>query len=189
MRDLADKVDDLSRLVARQSGTLGQLADARRRPGLDLSLLVDLHGLRADALAAADATRSGRERTAFESIAAGLERLLAGRGAKLVVPRSGHPFSAATMEAAEEVPCADTSLDRTVAVLLEPGLEADGRTVRPARVAVHRYSAKALEQADGEEPASDPEVAAGERRSDDVEDVPSGTPGRPARRGVRREAR
>jgi molecular chaperone GrpE len=35
----------------------------------------------------------------------------------------------------------DVALDRTVAALLEPGLEADGRSVRPARVAVHRLRA------------------------------------------------
>jgi molecular chaperone GrpE len=140
IRELADKVDDLSRLVARQSGALGQLADARRRPGTDVALLVDLHALRGDALAAAAATRSGKERGAFEAIATGLERLLAGRGGVLVVPRPGHPFSAATMEAAEEVRCADAALDRTVAALVAPGLEADGRTVRPAKVTVHRYA-------------------------------------------------
>jgi molecular chaperone GrpE len=142
IRELADKVDDLSVLVARQSGTLGQLADATRRPGTDLALLVDLHALRGDALTAAGATRSAKERTAFQAIAAGLERLLAGRGGVLVVPRTGHPFSAATMEAAEEVACEDASLDRTVAVVLAPGLEADGRMVRRARVAVHRYAAQ-----------------------------------------------
>ncbi len=33
----------------------------------------------------------------------------------------------------------DAALDRTVAALLEPGLEVGGRSVRPARVAVHRH--------------------------------------------------
>jgi molecular chaperone GrpE len=33
----------------------------------------------------------------------------------------------------------DAALDRTVAALLEPGLEVDGRSVRPARVVVHRH--------------------------------------------------
>ncbi len=159
IRDLADKVDDLSRLVARQSGALGQIADARRRPGSDVALLVDLHALRGDALAAASTTRSGKERGAFEAIATGLERLLAGRGGMLVVPRAGHPFSAATMEAAEEVACSDASLDRTVATLLAPGLEADGRTVRPARVAVHRYAAQpvATDPAPEDTPEPEPE--------------------------------
>jgi molecular chaperone GrpE len=159
IRDLADKVDDLSRLVARQSGALGQLADARRRPGTDLSLLVDLHALRSDALAAAAATRPGRERGVFETIATGLERLLAGRGGVLVVPRPGHPFSAATMEAAEEVPCADAARDRTVAELVAPGLEADGRTVRPARVTVHRYAPQAATAEPEPEPDSPSEPA------------------------------
>jgi molecular chaperone GrpE len=157
IRDLADKVDDLSRLVARQSGALGQIADSRRRPGSDVALLVDLHALRGDALAAASTTRSGKERGAFEAIATGLERLLAGRGGVLVVPRAGHAFSAATMEAADEVACADASLDRTVAALLAPGLEADGRTVRPARVAVHRYAAQSVPPEPAPEPGPAPE--------------------------------
>ncbi|GAA1261700.1 hypothetical protein GCM10009609_25760 [Pseudonocardia aurantiaca] len=169
IRDLADKVDDLSRLVARQSGALGQIADPRRRPGSDVALLVDLHALRGDALAAASTTRSGKERGAFEAIATGLERLLAGRGGVLVVPRAGHPFSAATMEATEEVACSDASLDRTVATLLAPGLEADGRTVRPARVAVHRYVAQpvatdpAPEDTPEPQPEDTPEPPAPER--------------------------
>jgi molecular chaperone GrpE len=175
IRELADKVDDLSRLVARQSGALGQLADARRRPGLDVALLVDLHALRGDALAAASATRSGRERGAFEAIAIGLERLLAGRGGALVVPRPGHPFSAATMEAAEEVACADASLDRTVATLLAPGLEADGRTVRPARVAVHRYAAQPV--------VAEPEPVPEPVPVPEPEPVAEPEPGRPARTG------
>jgi molecular chaperone GrpE len=157
IRELADKVDDLSRLVARQSGALGHLADTRRRPGTDLALLVDLHALRGDALAAAAATRSGRERGAFEAIATGLERLLAGRGGVLVVPRPGHPFSAATMEAAEEVPCAEAALDRTVAALVAPGLEADGRTVRPAKVTVHRYAPQPVTAEPEPEAAPEPE--------------------------------
>jgi molecular chaperone GrpE len=153
IRELTDKVDDLSRLVARQSGALGQLAESGGRRGPDIPLLVDLHALRGDALAAAGAARSAKERSAFEAIATGLERLLAGRGGVLVMPRAGHPFSAATMEAAEEVACTDTSLDRTVAALLSPGLEAEGRTVRPARVAVHRYATQpATAQSDTEQP-------------------------------------
>jgi molecular chaperone GrpE len=175
IRDLADKVDDLSRLVARQSGALGQIADARRRPGSDVALLVDLHALRGDALAAASATRSGKERGAFEAIATGLERLLAGRGGVLVVPRAGHPFSAATMEAAAEVTCADAALDRTVATLLAPGLEADGRTVRPARVAVHRYAAQPV--------ATDPAPQATPEPQPEPEPQPTPEPPAPERNG------
>lgn len=139
LQDLADKVDDLSRLVARQSATLGRLADGGARPGPDVPLLVELHALRCDALACAATSRTRKDRAAFEAIAAGLERLLAGRGGTLVSPRPGDPFRAATMEAAEVVDAGDAALDRTVAALLEPGLEVDGRSVRPARVAVHRH--------------------------------------------------
>ena len=53
----------------------------------------------------------------------------------------------------------DASLDRTVATLLAPGLEADGRTVRPARVAVHRYAAQpvATDPAPQDTPEPEPE--------------------------------
>jgi molecular chaperone GrpE len=184
IRELADKVDDLSRLVARQSGALGQLADPGRRPGTDLALLVDLHALRGDALVAARATRSGKERAAFEAIATGLERLLAGRGGVLVVPRAGHPFSAATMEAAEEVACADASLDRTVAALLTPGLDADGRTVRPARVAVHRYAAQPPAAPVAADPvAADPVAVEPMAREPDPSTTPEPEPPAPERNG------
>jgi molecular chaperone GrpE len=140
LQDLADKIDDLSRLVSRQAATLGKLTDGAARPGRDVPLLVELHALRGDALACAATARIRKDRSAFEAIAAGLERLLAGRGGTLVTPRPGHAFSAATMEAAEVVATDDAALDRTVAALLEPGLEVEGRSVRPARVVVHRHA-------------------------------------------------
>jgi molecular chaperone GrpE len=118
LQDLADKIDDLSRLVARQSAALARLVEGGTRAGPDVPLLVELHALRSDALACAATTRTRKERSAFEAIAAGLERLLAGRGGTLVSPRSGHAFSAATMEAAEVVATDDAALDRTVAALL-----------------------------------------------------------------------
>jgi molecular chaperone GrpE len=139
LQELVDKIDELSRLVTRQSLTLARLAESGTRPGPDVPLLVELHSLRCDALASAAATRTRKERSAFEAIAARLERLLAGRGGVLVSPRPGHAFSAATMEAADVVATDDAALDRTVAALLEPGLDVDGRSVRPARVAVHRH--------------------------------------------------
>ena len=139
LQDIADKVDDLSRLVTRQSTALARLVDGGAPTRADVPLLVELHALRSDALACAATTRARKERTAFEAIAAGLERLLAGRGGTLVSPRPGAAFSAAVMEAAEVVATNDAALDRTVAALLEPGLEVDGRSVRPARVVVHRH--------------------------------------------------
>jgi molecular chaperone GrpE len=138
--DIADKVDDLARLLGRQGATLGALADARAadtRP--DLPLLVELHALRVDALRCAGTARSGRERGGFEALAAGLERLLVGRGGAPVAPAPGTAFSGSTMEAVEVLRTADPALDRTVARLLEPGLLVGGRSVRPARVAVHRH--------------------------------------------------
>ena len=80
LQDIADKVDDLSRLVTRQSTALARLVDGGAPTRADVPLLVELHALRSDALACAATTRARKERTAFEAIAAGLERLLAGRG-------------------------------------------------------------------------------------------------------------
>ncbi|GAA0943711.1 hypothetical protein [Pseudonocardia zijingensis] len=139
LQDITDKLDDLTRLVTRQSATVARLADGGARTGPDVPLLVELHALRSDALTCAATTRTRKDRAAFEALAAGLERLIAGRGGTLVSPRPGHPFSAAMMEAAEVVTTGDAALDRTVAALLEPGLEVEGRSVRPARVAVHRH--------------------------------------------------
>jgi Molecular chaperone GrpE (heat shock protein) len=138
LREIADKVDDVARLVQRQSATIAQLADARGAAGPDVPLLVELHALRGDALACAATARSKRERSAFAAIAGGLERLIAGRGGSVVAPEPGDAFSAATMEAAEIVPTDDAALDRTVAKVLEEGLQVGQRSVRPARVAVHR---------------------------------------------------
>jgi molecular chaperone GrpE len=138
--DIADKVDDVARLLARQASTLGAIADARTNgSGPDVPLLVELHALRVDALRCAATARSRRERTAFEAVAGGLERLLTGRGGSVVAPLAGEPFSGSSMEAVEVVATEDAGLDRTVATLLEPGLLAGGRSVRPARVAVHRH--------------------------------------------------
>lgn len=139
--DIADKVDDVARLLARQAATLGAIADAKpaASAGPDLPLLVELHALRVDALQCAGTARSRRERTAFEVLAAGLERLLVGRGGAPVAPGVGEAFSGSTMEAVEVLATDDPGLDRTVARLLEPGLLAAGRSVRPARVAVHRH--------------------------------------------------
>lgn len=140
LTDIADKVDDVARLVARQSATLGAMAAARGADsGPDLPLLVELHALRVDALRCADTARSRRERGAFEAIAGGLERLLNGRGATVVAPAVGEPFSGTTMEAVGVLAAAEPQLDRTVAELLEPGLQVGGRSVRPARVVVHRH--------------------------------------------------
>ncbi|OJY40018.1 nucleotide exchange factor GrpE [Pseudonocardia sp. 73-21] len=141
LTDIADKIDDVGRMLARQSATLGDLAGAgSRTSGPDVPLLVELHALRVDALACAATARSRRERAAFEATAAGLERLLNGRGGRVIVPRAGEPFSSTTMDAVEVVATEDAAQDRTVAVLREPGLQVGGRNVRPARVAVHRHT-------------------------------------------------
>lgn len=138
MHELADKIDDIARLLTRQSAAIAALADAPAATGPDVPLLVDLHALHCDALACATTARSRRERDAFTAVAAGLERLVVGRGGALVVADPGDAFRGTQMEAAEVVATDDPAQDRTVARLLEPGLDAAGRSVRPARVAVFR---------------------------------------------------
>lgn len=140
LQEIADKVDDVSRLLTRQGATLQRIAEpAAVASGPDTPLLVELHALLVDALTCADTARTRRERAAFVAMAAGLERMLVGRGGGLVAPAAGEPFSGTTMEAAEVAGTDDPALDRTVAGLLAPGLLAGGRSVRPARVAVWRY--------------------------------------------------
>lgn len=138
LQDVSDKVDDIARLLTRQTAALAALADAPAAAGPDLALLVDLHALLVDVLACAATARSRRERAAFTAVAAGLERLVVGRGGALVGPAAGAVFDGAHMEAVEVVPTDDPAQDRTVAQLREPGLDAAGRSVRPARVAVFR---------------------------------------------------
>lgn len=139
LQDLADKLDDLGRVLSRQSATIGGLTDARTSTGPDVALLVELHALLTDALACADTARSKRERAAFTALAGGLERVLAGRGGAVVMPAVGEDFSGTTMEAVEGVATDEAAADRTVAAVLGAGLTAGGRSVRPARVAVHRH--------------------------------------------------
>ena len=137
LQDVADRVDDVARALARQAVTLGALSDACDAAGPDVSLLVDLHALRVDALACAATARTHRERDAFTAMAAGLERLLVARGGTAVAPAIGAAFDGRTMEAAQVTPTADAASDRTVAALLEPGLSVGPRSIRPARVAVY----------------------------------------------------
>lgn len=141
LRDLSDKVDDLARALSRQAVTLDRIATgagARAETAEDVPLLVELHALHLDALGCAATARSRRERTAFDALAAGLERLIAGRGGTVVRAQPGEAFDGARMEVAEVVRAEDPALDRTVAELVGPGLAAGPRTVRPARVRVHR---------------------------------------------------
>ena len=139
LQDVADRVDDMARALSRQATTLGALTDGQAA-GPDVPLLVELHALRVDALACAATARTHRERDAFTAMAAGLERLLVGRGGTAVAPPVGAAFDAGTMEAAEITPTADPAADRTVAALLEPGLSVGPRSIRPARVAVYKLS-------------------------------------------------
>lgn len=140
MQDLADKVDDLTRLLSRQGAALSGLTDARAgAAGPDTPLLVELHALYCDAMRCAATARYRRERDAFLALAGGLSRLLSGRGGAVVAPAAGDAFDPATMAAVEVADTADPACDRTVAVLLEPGLRVVERSTRPARVSVLRH--------------------------------------------------
>jgi molecular chaperone GrpE len=132
-------VDDVARAPAQQMAALGALGDVRGDPAPDVPLLIELRALWVDALACAITADSPRERDAFTAMASGLERLIVGRGGVVVAPQVGAAFDARTMEAVEVTPTGDTTSDRTVAALLEPGVSVGPRSVRPARVVVLRH--------------------------------------------------
>ncbi|CAM3592899.1 nucleotide exchange factor GrpE [Tsukamurella ocularis] len=142
---LAERVEDLARILARQAGTVERLADAegareaRDRAGADLPLVVELFALLGETTACADTAESERERAAFAAVAARVERLLVGRGGTVVTPRVGEAFDPAVMEAADVVAADAEDEDRTVAEVLAPGLSVPGRNVRPARVVVRAF--------------------------------------------------
>lgn len=146
---LAERVEDLARILARQAGTVERLADAERareardRAGADLPLVVELFALLGEVTTCADTADSERERAAFAAVAARVERLLVGRGGIVVAPAVGDAFDAAVMEAADVVDTAAEGEDRTVAEVLAPGLSVPGRSVRPARVVVRRFRGEA----------------------------------------------
>ncbi|MBS4101381.1 nucleotide exchange factor GrpE [Tsukamurella paurometabola] len=142
---LAERVEDLARILARQAGTVERLADAERaraardRAGADLPLVVELFALLGEVTACADTAESERERAAFAAVASRVERLLVGRGGTVVAPGVGDAFDPAVMEAADVVPTDDEEADRTVAEVLAPGLGVPARNVRPARVVVRAF--------------------------------------------------
>ncbi|MEV0292835.1 nucleotide exchange factor GrpE [Nocardia sp. NPDC050710] len=142
---LMERVEDLSRVIARQAATIERLTDdakardRRERQGADLPLVTELFALHGDTTACAATAESDRERSAFEAVATRIERLLVGRGGTLVAPAPDTPFDALTMEAADVAPTDNPDADRTVAALVQPGLGIPGRSVRPARVVVHRF--------------------------------------------------
>ena len=141
---VAEQVEDLSRVIARQAQTLDRLVESDRArtrqaaAGADLPLLVDLFALFTDATACANSAGDA-DRDAFTALAAGLDRVISGRGGILVVPPPGAQFDARTMEAVDVVDTGDAAADRTVAQLLRPGLRVGDRSVRAAAVVVLRH--------------------------------------------------
>ncbi|QLY29717.1 nucleotide exchange factor GrpE [Nocardia huaxiensis] len=144
---LTERIDDLARVIARQGSALDRLADdakaraQRERAGADVPLVVELFALYGDAQALGTTAHSEAERTAFETFANRVERLLTGRGGQLVLPAPGAVFDALTMEAADVVDTEDAAADRTVEDVLQPGLTIAERSVRPAKVIVRRHRA------------------------------------------------
>ncbi|WP_084534475.1 nucleotide exchange factor GrpE [Nocardia yamanashiensis] len=142
---ITERIDDLARVIARQAATIERLADdakardRRERAGADVPLVVELFALFDDARTLAATAGSDTERAAFETFANRLERLLTGRGGQTVEPKPGAPFDALTMEAADVLPTGESDLDRTVHSVVQPGLTVAGRSVRPAKVVVHRH--------------------------------------------------
>ncbi|MFD0364367.1 nucleotide exchange factor GrpE [Nocardia sp. GCM10030253] len=142
---LAERIEDLSRVIARQAATIERMVDdakdraERDRAGTDLPLVVELFALHADTIACAATAESPRERDAFDAIATRVERLIVGRGGAIVTPRPDTPFDALTMEAADVTKTDDPAADRTVDGLRQPGLTVSGRSIRPATVVVRRY--------------------------------------------------
>ncbi|WP_157110667.1 nucleotide exchange factor GrpE [Nocardia anaemiae] len=145
LAQLAERIEDLTRVIVRQATTIERLADEakardrRDRAGADLPLVLELFALHTDAAACATTAESPRERAAFEAIATRIERLIVGRGGTLVIPQPGDTFDALTMEAADVAKTDDPALDRTVASVAQTGLTVSGRSVRPAGVVVHRH--------------------------------------------------
>lgn len=142
---LAERIEDLSRVIARQAATIERMVDTakaradRDRAGADLPLVVELFALYADTAACAATAQSPHERDAFDAMATRVERLIVGRGGSLVTPRPDSPFDALTMEASDVTPTDDPAADRTVDGLIQPGLTVSGRSIRPATVVVRRY--------------------------------------------------
>ncbi|MFE9322702.1 hypothetical protein ACIHDR_21870 [Nocardia sp. NPDC052278] len=142
---LAECIDDLTRVAARQATTIDRLADEakardrRDRAGADLPLILELFALHTDTAACAATAESPRERTAFEAVATRIERLIVGRGGTLVTPRPDDAFDSRTMEAADVAKTNDPALDRTVESVVQTGLTVSGRSVRPAGVVVRRH--------------------------------------------------
>ncbi|MFQ6398212.1 nucleotide exchange factor GrpE [Nocardia sp. KC 131] len=142
---LAERIEDLSRVIARQAATIERMVDSAKtraeqdRAGADLPLVVELFALHADTAACAATAQSRREREAFDAITTRVERLIVGRGGSLVAPRPDAPFDALTMEAADVAKTDDPAADRTIDSLVQPGLIVSGRSLRPATVVVRRY--------------------------------------------------
>ncbi|WP_067702867.1 hypothetical protein [Nocardia jejuensis] len=142
---ITERLDDLARVIARQAATIERLADdakaraQRERAGADVPLVVELFALYGEARAFESTARSDTERTAFDTFAIRVERLLTGRGGRVVEPAADLTFDAVTMEAADIVTTADPDLDRTVESIVTPGLIVAERSVRPARVVVRRH--------------------------------------------------
>ncbi|MDR2280170.1 MAG: nucleotide exchange factor GrpE [Gordonia sp. (in: high G+C Gram-positive bacteria)] len=141
---VAETVQDLARVIARQAQTLDRLVESDRSrgklaaAGADLPLLVDLFDLYTDATLCAESADNA-DRAAFAAIAAGLDRVISGRHGVLVVPSADATFDARTMEAVDVVDTDAAAEDRTVERVIRPGLQVGDRSIRAATVIVRRH--------------------------------------------------
>ncbi|WP_279100838.1 nucleotide exchange factor GrpE [Gordonia bronchialis] len=140
LRALSEQIQDLTRVIARQSQIIDRLAtDATQTgPRTDTPLLVELFALFTDADTCARTADSDRDAAAFAALRDGLERLIVGRDGRVVIPCAGDDFDVAVMEAADVRAASDTAAAGTVAELIRPGLVVAGRSVRPAMVVAYR---------------------------------------------------
>lgn len=139
LRLLSEQIQDLTRVIARQSQIIDRVATESTRPGrgADAPLLIELFALFTDADTCARTADSEREAAAFAALRDGLERLIIGRDGRVVMPCAGDEFDVAVMEAADARP-ADGAPAGRVAETIRPGLVVAGRSLRPAMVVVYR---------------------------------------------------
>lgn len=142
---VVERIDDLTRVIARQAATIERLADKAElrlrdeRAENDAPLVGDLFALHGLAQAFASTTQSDPDKQGFEAIARRVERMLVERGGKLVTPFRGTPFDPDVMEAAELTATDDPTADRTVESVIQPGLSIGDHSIRAAKVVVRRY--------------------------------------------------
>jgi molecular chaperone GrpE len=154
----AERAAHRERVIDRQHADIERLRSAERS-GLLRPVVTDLCRLRNDLLRQADelARRAGADQlpltqvtSLLASFADVVEAALERCGVAVMPAEPGVPFEPGRQHAVSSIEVTEPALYQTVAGVLAPGyLEIDGgRTVIPARVAVHRRPAMTREHAD-----------------------------------------